>query len=219
MLSAKNTVEDNISRLAAKARAAGMHLIVATQRPSVDVITGVIKNNIPSRIAFAVGNQMDSRTILDEGGAEHLLGKGDMLYAPQGSSKPLRVQGCFVSDTEVKAVIDYVKTSNSDNTYNEDVIQALAKSVPAANTESDDEDDELLRESIECVVKAGECSVSMLQRRFRIGYNHAARLVEIMEERGIVGPSDGARKRKVNMSMDEFLAMDYASNDIPEEID
>ena len=219
MLSAKNTVEDNISRLAAKARAAGMHLIVATQRPSVDVITGVIKNNIPSRIAFAVGNQMDSRTILDEGGAEHLLGKGDMLYAPQGSSKPLRVQGCFVSDTEVKAVIDYVKTSNSDNTYNEEVIQALAKSVPAANTESDDEDDELLRESIQCVVKAGECSVSMLQRRFRIGYNHAARLVEIMEERGIVGPSDGARKRKVNMSMDEFLAMDYASNDIPEEID
>jgi len=220
MLSAKNTVEDNISRLAAKARAAGMHLIVATQRPSVDVITGVIKNNIPSRIAFAVGNQMDSRTILDEGGAEHLLGKGDMLYAPQGISKPVRVQGCLVTDNEVKSVIDWVKKSNAEGEYNENVIQAISKAVPQAGVnESDDEEEELLKDAIECVVRAQECSVSMLQRRFRIGYNHAARLVEIMEEKGIIGPADGARKRKVNMSLDEFMAMDPANSEIPEEID
>ena len=220
MLSAKNTVEDNISRLAAKARAAGMHLIVATQRPSVDVITGVIKNNIPSRIAFAVGNQMDSRTILDEGGAEHLLGKGDMLYAPQGISKPVRVQGCLVTDNEVKSVIDWVKKSNSEGVYNENVIQAISKAVPqGGNSDSADEEDDMLRDAIECVVRAGECSVSMLQRRFRIGYNHAARLVEIMEEKGIIGPADGARKRKVNMSLDEFMAMDAENSDVPEEID
>ena len=220
MLSAKNTVEDNISRLAAKARAAGMHLIVATQRPSVDVITGVIKNNIPSRIAFAVGNQMDSRTILDEGGAEHLLGKGDMLYAPQGISKPVRVQGCLVTDNEVKAVIDWVKKSNAESEYNENVIQAISKAVPQPGTsDADEEEEEMLRDAIECVVRAGECSVSMLQRRFRIGYNHAARLVEVMEEKGIIGPADGARKRKVNMSLDEFMAMDAANSEIPEEID
>lgn len=222
MMAAKNTVEDSICRLAQKARAAGMHLVVATQRPSVDVLTGVIKANIPSRIAFAVSNMMDSRTILDEGGAEHLLGKGDMLYAPQGESKPSRVQGCFVSDSEVKAVIDYVKKSNAENAYNTDVVTAIDNAnAPQASLNGNDEEDALLKDAIECVVRAEECSVSMLQRRFRIGYNHAARLVDIMEERGIVGPADGARKRKVLMTLDEFndLTSDSEDNgDVPEEI-
>jgi len=222
MMAAKSTIEDSICRLAQKARAAGMHLVVATQRPSVDVITGVIKANIPSRIAFAVSNMMDSRTILDEGGAEHLLGKGDMLYAPQGASKPSRVQGCFVSDAEVKAVIEYVKNENNPNEYNADVVTAIDNAnAPQVSMDSNDEEDELLKEAIECVVRAGECSVSMLQRRFRIGYNHAARLVDIMEEKGIVGAADGARKRKVLMSLDEYNQLQEAidnNDDVPEEI-
>lgn len=219
MLSARNTVEDNIARLAAKARAAGMHLIVATQRPSVDVITGVIKNNIPSRIAFAVGNAMDSRTILDEGGAENLLGKGDMLYAPQSFSKPLRVQGCFISDSEVSAVIDFVKTSNAAAEYSDTVQDIIAKATaPISERQNSDEEEEELKQAIEYVVRAQECSVSMLQRRFRIGYNRAARLVEAMEERGIIGPADGARKRKVNLSLEEWMASDPANTEIPEEI-
>lgn len=218
MMAAKNSVEDSICRLAQKARAAGMHLVVATQRPSVDVLTGTIKANIPSRIAFAVSNMMDSRTILDEGGAEHLLGKGDMLYYPQGSSKPARVQGCFVSDSEISAVISSVKAANAENTYSEEIAAAISKSssAGASGQASDDEDESEIFDAMECVVRAGECSVSMLQRRFRIGYNHAARLVDILEERGVVGPSDGARKRKVLMSIEEFNALER--NDIPEEI-
>ena len=214
IMTAKNTVEDSICRIAQKARAAGMHLIVATQRPSTDVITGVIKANIPSRIAFAVSSQTDSRVILDVGGAEHLLGKGDMLYGPQSISKPLRVQGCFISDNEVRSVINFVKEQYQMANYNEDIIHAMnnAGVGPAAAAEEGEEDD-LLTDAIETVVKAEQCSVSMLQRRFRIGYNRAARLVDLMEERGIVGPPDGARPRKVLRTLAEFQRLEAIAND------
>ena len=209
IMSAKNTVEDSICRIAQKARAAGMHLIVATQRPSTDIITGVIKANIPSRIAFAVSSQTDSRVILDVGGAENLLGKGDMLYGPQSLSKPLRVQGCFISDAEVRSVIDFVKSQFAMANYNEDIIHAMNNyGVSAGSSSDEDGEDELLKDAIETVVRAEQCSVSMLQRRFRIGYNRAARLVELMEERGIVGPADGARPRKVNMTLAEFQQLE-----------
>lgn len=216
IMTAKNTVEDSICRIAQKARAAGMHLIVATQRPSTDVITGVIKANIPSRIAFAVSSLTDSRVILDVGGAEHLLGKGDMLYGPQSISKPMRVQGCFVSDDEVRNVINFVKEQVQMANYNTDVLQAMNRAGSqqgSADSEESDED-ELLTDAIETVVKAEQCSVSMLQRRFRIGYNRAARLVDLMEERGIVGPADGARPRKVNMSQAEFQRLQDQANGI-----
>lgn len=205
IMAAQNSVEDSICRLAQKARAAGMHLIVATQRPSVDVITGVIKANIPSRIAFAVSSQIDSRTILDSVGAEKLLGKGDMLYYPAGIPKPVRVQGCFVSDEEVNNVIDFVKKNSETQVYSQDVITALdnAGTGSAAKNE-DDGTDELLTDAIECVVRAGKASVSMLQRRFRIGYNRAARLVDLMEERGIVAPAEGMGPRRVLMTVAQF---------------
>jgi S-DNA-T family DNA segregation ATPase FtsK/SpoIIIE len=221
IMTAKNTVEDSICRIAQKARAAGMHLIVATQRPSTDVITGVIKANIPSRIAFAVSSQTDSRVILDVGGAENLLGKGDMLYGPQSISKPLRVQGCFISDNEVRKVIDFVKSQFTMANYNEDVLHAMNNAgIAAGSSSEEDGEDELLKDAIETVVRAEQCSVSMLQRRFRIGYNRAARLVELMEERGIVGPADGARPRKVNMTLAEFQSLEEqaAGSEVPEEI-
>ena len=221
IMTAKNTVEDSICRIAQKARAAGMHLIVATQRPSTDVITGVIKANIPSRIAFAVSSQTDSRVILDVGGAENLLGKGDMLYGPQSISKPLRVQGCFISDDEVRNVIDFVKSQFTMANYNEDIIHAMNNAgISAGASSEDDGEDDLLKDAIETVVRAEQCSVSMLQRRFRIGYNRAARLVELMEERGIVGPADGARPRKVNMTLAEFQNLEEIAQGnapVPEE--
>ncbi len=215
MLAAQNQIEGYIARLAAKARAAGIHLIIATQRPSVDVITGVIKNNINSRIAFAVTSATDSRTILDMGGAEHLLGKGDMLYSPQGMDKPLRVQGCFVDDAEVLKVIEYVKKNAGTAEYSEVVEQALDKTGANA-AGSEDDGDELLTEAIEFVVNSDAASVSSLQRRFRIGYNRAARIIDIMEERGIVGPADGSRPRKVLMTPDQFSALQAASKEAEE---
>lgn len=202
MMVAPSQVEESICRLAQMARAAGMHLIVATQRPSVDVITGVIKANIPSRIAFAVSSQFDSRTILDMAGAEKLVGKGDMLFNPLGMAKPLRVQGCFISDSEVHSVINFLKDQVPENEYAEDVIKKIDHTQSA---EPDDDGDELLQEAIETVVRAEQASVSMLQRRFRIGYNRAARLVDMMEVRGIIGPSDGSRPRKVLITEEEFL--------------
>ncbi|MDR1135293.1 MAG: DNA translocase FtsK [Clostridiales Family XIII bacterium] len=202
-------VEESICRLAQMARAAGMHLIVATQRPSVDVITGVIKANIPSRIAFAVSSQVDSRTILDMSGAEHLMGRGDMLFNPLGRAKPLRVQGTFVTDSEVHSVIDYVRKQMGVE-YAEDVINTIEKG--GAEGDKDGEDvDELLPDAIETVVMAKQASASMLQRRFRIGYNRAARLVEMMEARGIVGAADGARPRAVMLSEEEFFRMKRGS--------
>ncbi len=203
MMAAPSQVEESICRLAQMARAAGMHLIVATQRPSVDVITGVIKANIPSRIAFAVSSQVDSRTILDMAGAEKLMGKGDMLFNPLGMGKPVRVQGTFISDDEVERVIDFVKSQTEEIEYADDVIDTI-ENGSGSPFGQDDDADELLPDAIECVVMQGQASVSMLQRRFRIGYNRAARIVDEMEARGIVGPQDGSRPRQVLITEEEF---------------
>ena len=200
MMAAPSQVEESICRLAQMARAAGMHLIVATQRPSVDIITGVIKANIPSRIAFAVSSQFDSRTILDMAGAEKLVGKGDMLFNPIGIPKPVRVQGTFISDSEVHKVIEYVKNQSGETEYASDVISTIER----GKTSADSGGDELLDEAIETVVKSGQASASGLQRRFRIGYNRAARMIEMLEERGIIGPSDGSRPRQVLMNEEEL---------------
>ena len=201
MMVSSNDVEDYICRLAQMARAAGMHLIVATQRPSVDVITGVIKANIPSRIAFAVSSQTDSRTILDMGGAEKLLGKGDMLFYPLGAAKPVRLQGAFISENESEKVIDFVKSQiNEEVKYEEEIIDTISK---ATISKSSDEDD-LLSEAIVFVVESGQGSASMLQRKFKIGFNRAARLIDSMEERGIVGQSEGSKPRKVLISKQDL---------------
>lgn len=188
MMVASNDVEDAITRLAQMARAAGIHLIIATQRPSVDVITGVIKANIPSRIAFAVSSSIDSRTILDMGGAEKLLGRGDMLLLPVGSSKPTRIQGAFLSDAEVEDVVNYV-ISQQKAQYSEEMIPDDIPEVEGEVT------DELYHEAVELVVEMQTASVSMLQRKFRIGYNRAARLIDEMEQRGVVGPHEGSKPR------------------------
>lgn len=203
MMAAPSQVEDSICRLAQMARAAGMHLIVATQRPSVDIITGLIKANIPSRIAFAVSSQADSRTILDRGGAEHLVGKGDMLFNPLGIGTALRVQGTFVSDKEVQRVIDHVKSQVDEIKYADEVIDTIENNN-ISNPEKDDDADELLAEATECVVMQGQASTSMIQRRFRVGYNRAARIMDQLEARGVIGPQDGARPRKVLISEEEF---------------
>ncbi len=219
MIAAPSQVEESINRLAALARAAGMHLVVATQRPSVDVITGVIKANIGSRIAFAVSSQFDSRTILDMAGAEKLVGKGDMLFAPMGQ-KPTRVQGCFISNEEVNSVIEFLKgQAEGKSEYSEDVIHSIERANSGTN-EQEEEVDELLTDAIELVVQAEQASVSMLQRRFRIGYNRAARLVDMMEARGIIGPADGSRPRKVLIDMMDLAEMQAQAADdaVPEEI-
>ena len=208
MMAAPSQVEDSICRLAQMARAAGMHLIVATQRPSVDVVTGVIKANIPSRIAFAVSSQFDSRTILDMAGAEKLVGKGDMLFAPMGSNKPTRVQGTFITDEEVNAVVDFFKAKGEESEVSESsksLLASMEENLAGADSLSDF-DDELMDEAIETVLKAQQASVSMLQRRFRIGYNRAARIVEDMEKLGIIGEADGSRPRAVNFTYDEYYS-------------
>ncbi len=209
MMVASSQVEESICRLAQKARAAGMHLIVATQRPSVNVVTGLIKANIPSRIAFAVTSNVDSRTILDTVGAERLVGKGDMLFAPIGSSKPTRVQGSFISDEEVKRLIEYVKQQGTaDEAAEADVLDTIERAnTPDAEKSNRDLEDDLLPDAIELVVGAGNASVSMLQRRFRIGYNRAARIIDMMEDRQIVGPPDGSRPRSVLISEEDLENM------------
>lgn len=201
MMVASNDVEDAIARLAQMARAAGIHLIIATQRPSVDVITGVIKANIPSRIAFGVSSQVDSRTILDSAGAEKLLGRGDMLFLPMGMNKPIRVQGAFLSDEEVEALVSYVR-DQGEVKYNEDL-------VPELDDESDDyneEVDELFDDAVKIVVESGQASVSLLQRRMRIGYTRAARLIDQLEARSIVGPYEGSKPRTVLISQEQWNA-------------
>ncbi|QEK12219.1 DNA translocase FtsK [Crassaminicella thermophila] len=200
MMVAPGQVEDGICRLAQMARAAGIHLIVATQRPSVDVITGVIKANIPSRIAFSVSSQADSRTILDMAGAEKLLGKGDMLFYPVGAAKPTRIQGAFISDEEVEKVVSFVKEQAVSNNYEEDIIDKFESSY----LQEQDSVDELLKDAIELVVDTQQASISMLQRRFRIGYNRAARLIDAMEERNIVGQHVGSKPRQVLLSKEEL---------------
>ncbi len=213
MMVAPGEVEESICRLAQLARAAGIHLVIATQRPSVNVITGVIKANIPSRIAFAVSSQIDSRTILDSGGAEKLLGKGDMLYAPQGAGKPTRVQGCFVSDDEVQRIVEYVRGQHSAD-YSEEVIEQLnsaAEEEKAASgdaPQSGEQVDEMLNKAIELAVEAGQVSISMLQRRLRVGYARAGRLVDEMTLRGITAEAEGPTKpRTVLISREEWRRM------------
>ena len=208
MMVAKNDVEDAICRLAQKARAAGMHLVIATQRPSVDVITGLIKANIPSRIAFAVSSQVDSRTILDSVGAEKLLGKGDMLYFPSGAPKPYRVQGAFVSDDEVEKIVDFIK-SNGTATYSEDILESIENSNKtdkelAQEQAQDDDADPFLMDAIQTVVETGQASTSFIQRRFKVGYARAGRIIDQMEERGVISGYQGSKPREVLMSLEKL---------------
>lgn len=220
MMAASNEVEDLICRLAQKARAAGMHLIVATQRPSVDVITGLIKANIPSRIAFAVKSQIDSRTIIDVAGAEKLLGYGDMLYCPVGLSKPVRIQGAFLSDEEIENVIDFVKTQG-DASYDDSVIKEIElkaaqednkKKGASVNTDvSSDDGDEMIPKAIEVVVESGMASTTLLQRKLKLGYARAARIIDELSEKGIVGPYEGSKPRKVLITKDQWYEMQATS--------
>ena len=207
MMVAKNDVEDAICRLAQKARAAGMHLVIATQRPSVDVITGLIKANVPSRIAFAVSSQVDSRTILDSVGAEKLLGKGDMLFFPSGAPKPSRIQGAFVSDDEVEKVVDFIK-SNGTATYSEDILESIENSNKTdkeiAQETADDETDPFLMDAIQTVVETGQASTSFIQRRFKVGYARAGRIIDQMEERGIISGYQGSKPREVLMTLEKL---------------
>ena len=223
MMAAPNEVEDSICRLAQMARAAGMHLVIATQRPSVNVITGVIKANIPSRIALSVSSQIDSRTILDAAGAEKLLGNGDMLFSPVGISKPVRVQGCFLSDEEVETVVKFIKNQSDEKKYDEGVMQEIerqaametSKKSAAASASSDGDDssgDEMMPKAIEVVVEAQMASTTLLQRKLKLGYARAARIVDELEQRGIVGPFEGAKPRKVLISKQQWMEMNALAN-------
>ena len=212
MMVAPNDVEDAICRLAQMARAAGMHLVIATQRPSVDVITGIIKANIPSRIAFAVSSGVDSRTILDSVGAENLLGKGDMLFAPVGISKPVRVQGAFISDKEVEKIVDFLK-SNGEVKYSEDILETIEnanKSDKEIEQDSDYDTDPLLEEAIETVVETGQASTSFIQRRFKVGYARAGRIMDQMEQRGIISGYQGSKPREVLMPKERWQELKMA---------
>ena len=214
MMTAPDDIEESISRLAQMARAAGIHMVLATQRPSVNVITGSIKANVPSRISFAVGSQIDSRTILDMAGAEKLLGKGDMLFAPIGANKPIRVQGAFISDDEVEKLVEFVKAQREPE-YDNTVTQEAEKEAEKESAEDNDVyRDELLERAVNLVMESGQASVSMLQRRFRIGYTRAARLVDTMEDLKIVGPSMGSKAREILMSPEQAKARYFSdSND------
>ncbi len=205
MLVASKEVEDSIMRITQMARAAGIHLIVATQRPSTDVITGVVKANIPSRIAFAVASNIDSRTILDSSGAEKLLGKGDMLYLPMGENVPIRIQGCFINDDEIKRIIDHVCKEQSAH-YDEamqNLDNASGKGIHGTPDEKEEFDDPMYNEIVEFAIQTGKVSTSLLQRRFRLGYNRAARVVDLLEERGICGPANGSKPREVLVKLED----------------
>ncbi len=217
MMAAANEVEDSICRLAQMARAAGMHMVIATQRPSVDVITGLIKANIPSRLALTVASGTDSRTILDANGAEKLLGYGDMLFMPVGQSKPRRVQGCFVTNKEIERVIEFLKNADKPLEYDQEIIDEIEKQAAAAGRASsrgeamDDDDgddaDEALPQAIEIAVEAGQISTSMLQRKMRFGYARAGRIIDQMEQRGIIGPSAGSKPREVLITRQQWIEM------------
>ena len=220
MMVAAKDVEEAICRLAQKARAAGMHLVIATQRPSVDVITGLIKANVPSRIAFAVSSQIDSRTILDCTGAEKLLGKGDMLFYPVGSTKPQRVQGAFVSDDEVEKIVDFIKLNAGEVVYNNEIIESIENSNKSdkellESEASENTCDPLLNEAIETVVETGQASTSFIQRKFKVGYARAGRIIDQMEERGIISGYQGSKPREVLMSKErwEELKMQTTENE------
>ena len=195
MMVAQTEVETSINRLAFMARAAGIHLVMATQRPSADIVTGIIKANIPSRIAFSVSSGIDSRIILDSVGAEKLLGRGDMLYLPNGAAKAIRVQGAYVSDEEIQRLTDYLR--NLGKPEYEAKSRDLKDLKSDVSTDGDDEEDEYFREAVRLVIETGQASVSMLQRRFPIGYSRAGRLIDAMEEKGIVGPHEGSKPRKI----------------------
>lgn len=205
MLVASKEVQDSIMRITQMARAAGIHLIVATQRPSTDIITGVIKNNIPSRIAFSVSSAIDSRTILDASGAESLLGKGDMLYLPMGESHTTRIQGCFISDNEISKLIEYCKAQTQVK-YNEEFTNQESphtSSSGSSNSDTDGGDDPMYNEVVEFAIETGKISASLIQRRFRFGYNRAARMVDLLESRGIVGPQNGSKPREVLVKLEK----------------
>ena len=220
MMVSPKDVEDSICRLAQMARAAGMHLVIATQRPSVDVITGIIKANVPSRISFAVSSQVDSRTILDMAGAEKLLGKGDMLFYPAGAPKPTRIQGAFISDKEVEKIVDFVK-NNGEATYNDEIL----KQIENANStdkeldsqEEDDDTDPLLMDAIDVVVETGQASTSFIQRRFKVGYARAGRIIDQMEERGIISGFQGSKPREVLMSKEKWEELKMTQSTTDEE--
>ena len=226
MLVAAKEVEDSICRVAQMGRAAGMHLVIATQRPSADVITGLMKANIPSRIAFAVASSMESRIILDTPGAEKLVGKGDMLYAPLGEGKPRRVQGCFITAEEIERVVEFIKETG-EASYSEDVIRQIEQVVqekdkkgsPAPDTAPADDADELLPAAVEVVLETGQASVSMLQRRLKLGYSRAARLVDQMEERGIVGPFEGSKPRQLLIDKAKWQEMQMGKAEPEPEFD
>ena len=221
MMAAPRDVEDHICRLAQMARAAGMHLIIATQRPSVDVITGVIKANIPSRIAFSVSSQIDSRTILDMAGAEKLIGMGDMLFFPVGSSKPTRIQGCFVSDEEIERVVDFIKQDKDpEESYDSNIIDEIEKHVPqeknanaGSSSDGDDGDEDVINAAISVVVESQMASTSFLQRKLKLGYARAARIIDELEARGIVGPYEGSKPRTVLMSRERYMEMKLNQTD------
>ena len=220
MMVAAKDVEEAICRLAQKARAAGMHLVIATQRPSVDVITGLIKANIPSRIAFAVSSQVDSRTILDSVGAEKLLGKGDMLFFPSGAPKPSRVQGTFVSDEEVEKIVDFVK-SNGTATYSEDILESIENNNKtdkelAQEQSEDDDTDPFLMDAIQTVVETGQASTSFIQRRFKVGYARAGRIIDQMEERGVISGYQGSKPREVLMTLDKLNELKMGTSEAKE---
>ena len=216
MMVSPKDVEDSICRLAQMARAAGMHLVIATQRPSVDVITGIIKANIPSRIAFSVSSQVDSRTILDMAGAEKLLGKGDMLFYPAGAPKPTRIQGAFISDKEVEKIVDFIK-NNGEASYNDDILQQIenANSTDKEidSQEDDDNTDPLLMDAIDVVVETGQASTSFIQRRFKVGYARAGRIIDQMEERGIISGFQGSKPREVLMTKERWEELKMNSNE------
>ena len=213
MMVAAKEVEESICRLAQKARAAGMHLVIATQRPSVDVITGLIKANVPSRVAFAVSSQIDSRTILDQVGAEKLLGKGDMLFFPAGAAKPTRVQGAFVSDEEVEKIVEFIK-SNGTATYSEDILESIENNNKTdkekaleAEQAADDDADPFLQEAIDTVVETGQASTSFIQRRFKVGYARAGRIIDQMEERGVISGYQGSKPREVLWTLERLAEL------------
>ena len=216
MMVAQKDVEDAICRLAQMARAAGMHLVIATQRPSVNVITGIIKANIPSRIAFSVASQVDSRTILDGAGAEKLLGKGDMLFYPSGAPKPVRIQGAFISDKEVENIVKFLK-KDGETTYDADIIESIEKSgepdKAVAEDDEEDDTDPLLNEAIDLVVETGQASTSFIQRRFKVGYARAGRIIDQMEQRGIISGYQGSKPREVLMSKERWQELKMAPAD------
>jgi S-DNA-T family DNA segregation ATPase FtsK/SpoIIIE len=227
MMAAPSQVEDSICRLAQMARAAGMHLVIATQRPSVDVITGIIKANIPSRISLSVSSQVDSRTIIDSVGAEKLLGNGDMLYYPVGIPKPIRVQGCYLSDKEVENVVTFIK-NQEQSVYDDDVMKEIdrhaansgskKKDASSASDEDNGPADEMLPKAIEAVVEAQSASTTLLQRKLKLGYARAARIIDELETRGIIGPYEGAKPRKVLISKQQWYEMNalaQSGNDKP----